>query len=107
MRPGVVVVLDVGENADEVPFAADQEPVQAFGTGARHLRVVSIKCRGVRVVVIQDGKSEADLQRPANVEAAPFRFREADGSLDEMTPSALAGLACPATWHAPPLAGFR
>jgi hypothetical protein len=30
MRPGVVVVLDVGENADEVPFAADQEPVQAL-----------------------------------------------------------------------------
>src|SRR5437870_12268480 len=29
MWPGVVVVLDVlGENADEVPFAADQEPVQ-------------------------------------------------------------------------------
>ena len=52
MRPGVVGVLDVGENADEVPFAADQEPVQAFGAGARHLRVVSIKCRGVRVVVI-------------------------------------------------------
>jgi hypothetical protein len=30
MRPGVVVVLDVGKNADEVPFAADQEPVQAL-----------------------------------------------------------------------------
>ena len=28
MRPGVVVVLDVGKNADEVPFAADQEPVR-------------------------------------------------------------------------------
>ena len=34
MRRGVVVVLDVGKNADEVPFAADQEPVQAFGAGA-------------------------------------------------------------------------
>jgi hypothetical protein len=34
MRPGVVVVLDVGKNADEVSFAADQEPVQAFGAGA-------------------------------------------------------------------------
>jgi len=34
MRLGVVAVLDVGKNADEVPFAADQEPVQAFGAGA-------------------------------------------------------------------------
>jgi hypothetical protein len=34
MRPGVVVALDVGKNADEVPFAVDQEPVQAFGAGA-------------------------------------------------------------------------
>jgi hypothetical protein len=34
MRPGVVVMLDVGKNADEVPFAADQEPVQAFGANA-------------------------------------------------------------------------
>jgi hypothetical protein len=32
MWPGVVVVLDVlGENADQVPFAVDQEPVQALG----------------------------------------------------------------------------
>jgi len=35
MRPGVVVVLDVlGDNADEVPFATDQEPVQALGACA-------------------------------------------------------------------------
>ena len=34
MRPGVVVALDVGKNADEVPFAVDQESVQAFGAGA-------------------------------------------------------------------------
>jgi hypothetical protein len=43
MRPGVVVVLDVGKNADEVPFAADQEPVQALGACTRHLSL------GVRV----------------------------------------------------------
>jgi len=37
MRPGVVVVLDVlGDHADEVPFAADQEPVQALGARAGH-----------------------------------------------------------------------
>ncbi len=37
MRPGVVVVLDVlSDNADEVPFATDQEPVQALGAFAEH-----------------------------------------------------------------------
>src|SRR6266699_3469830 len=56
MRPGVVVVLDVlGDNADEVPFAADQEPVQALGAGAGHPSL------GVRVRVRRCDRGPDDV----------------------------------------------